>query len=278
MESKYLYKIAPGLNIEGGLPYLDMIKDPKIWVNLVLVLDRPLVDGVVFDEMLELLNSGNIEYSILENTVENLNEHQFLAVYLMIIGYYIEMSINNIKLETRQPKLIVHIHQDGNLKSCQILRDLIKKYVDNMMIHFDMRANIEYEVDKYTYITTKHKYDCDVLISLSQCAGLDPKLEPGALIVPNEFIPFSIKDNVINIDKTYKVTNDLRDSIGNILNSKYYKYAVEYIDSNYLSSKLSKNGKYKAEVKLENFSFGSILQVNDLWNPTDQNKTVDVCI
>lgn len=275
MQSKDLYKIAAGLNIEGGFPYLDIIKDHKIWVNLVLILDRPLVDGILFDDMLKLLDLDSKEYSILENTVENLNEHTFLAVYLMIIGYYISTSIANGKVGNL-PKIIIHIHQDGNLKTCQTLKKLIKQYVDSMMTYYDMKADISYDVDNYTYITTKHKYDCDVLISLSQCAGLDPELETGTFIVPTEFIPFYVKENVVCLDKTYQVVNDLRNSIDSILASKYCRYATDYVNGNYLSSKLSKNEKYKVDIKREYFSFGPIMQVDDLWNPTDSNKVVYV--
>ncbi len=43
-----------------------------------------------------------------------------------------------------------------------------------------------------------------------------------------------------------------------------------------MSSKVSKNEKYKADIKREYFSFGPMLQVDDLWNPTDSNNVVYV--
>lgn len=50
-----LYKFAGGLNIEGGHPQFHLskcnpTKRPK-WINLVLVLDRPLIDHIVFDDL-----------------------------------------------------------------------------------------------------------------------------------------------------------------------------------------------------------------------------------
>lgn len=72
-----------GLNIEGGFPQRDLIKtNPNgRWVNIIFVLDRPLIDNITFDEIL-----SNNKYPLLESAIDNLNEHHFLAAYLMVMS------------------------------------------------------------------------------------------------------------------------------------------------------------------------------------------------
>src|SRR5579863_9717735 len=82
-----LHKIAPGLNIEGGYPLLDLLKTNNngIWANIVLVLDRPLIDDIIFDDILK-----NNKYPLLENAIHDINEHKFLVAFLITTLYYIE--------------------------------------------------------------------------------------------------------------------------------------------------------------------------------------------
>jgi len=91
-----LHEIAEGLNIEGGFPGLDLRKVNKlgIWVNLVLVLDRPLIDNIVFDDLLK-----NNPYPLLENAIDEINEYKMFACYIMIVGYYLELLSMYIKME-----------------------------------------------------------------------------------------------------------------------------------------------------------------------------------
>ena len=87
IKSSQLYQIAGGLNIEGGFPSRDA--GPKIpWANLVLVLDRPLVDNVIFDDL--IADVRNKKYPLLENGVLELDEPKFLTAYLAIMAYYMQ--------------------------------------------------------------------------------------------------------------------------------------------------------------------------------------------
>src|SRR6185312_16480063 len=79
-----IYQLGGGLNIEGGYPLRDL-KKKSIWANIVVVLDRPLIDNIIFDDIL-----ANNKYPLLENALDDLNEHQFMAAYLLILAYYIE--------------------------------------------------------------------------------------------------------------------------------------------------------------------------------------------
>lgn len=261
---KNLFKTAGALNIEGGFP-VKYLNNNSLWVNLVLVLDRPLIDNIIFDEILK-----NNKYPLLENSIEELNEHKFMASYLMVIGYYIEngrLLLNKTKDEDLN--ITIHVHQD---KSCWLLIHMLRKYLKKMYEYFgfDMnKINIDYRTDDPYFISKSHNYcKTNILISLSQCAGLDPKLCSGELIIPNEFIPFNIDKNEVYCNQKYVVNNDLITRIDDILISKYNDYCVNYINKNYISFNPNKNYNAK-KLSKEDFKTTTILQVDKIWNPKD---------
>ena len=273
MELCNIYKLAGGLNIEGGFPCMDLHKtNPSgAWVNLVLVLDRPLVDKILFDDIFE-----NNTYPFLENAIDNLNEHNFLAAYIMIIGFYIKNGPKIFGCENRTFKIVVHIHQD---KKSMPLVEYLKYLIDTMVNYLNIATqNIEivYQTDDKTYVNSEHNYyDTDLLISLSQCAGLDPKLEPGALIIPDYFVPYDIDLSTIELYKKYKTENDLPTRLDDIIKSDYNKFAVNFINSIWTSP--NKIKKFCAsEFVTSDFNFTNLLQVNKLWNPTNDQEIVRI--
>ncbi|XWV25275.1 hypothetical protein QJ856_gp0495 [Tupanvirus deep ocean] len=274
MELGQLFHLAAGLNIEGGYPLLDLLKtNPKgKWINLILVLDRPLVDNITFDELF-----SNNKYPLLENAIDNLNENHFLASYLMIIGYYIDNGHQICcKNETEYLNITIHLHQDT---ASTPLLNLLKSYVevvikDNGLEHKKIKIN--YLTDEKTYVCSDHNYDdTDLLISLSQCAGLHPNLMPGSLIIPNQFIPYQIHDNIIYESLSYEMPNLLKKDLENVLFSKFNNYSVKYINDNYVSA--NPNKKFLAKEFTKNdFNVTNILQVDELWNPTNPKVLVKI--
>jgi len=271
-----LHKIAGGLNIEGGYPAKDLKKKNALWANLVIVLDRPLIDNIIFDDILT-----NNKYPLLENALDDLNEHQFLASYIMIIAYYINHGRKMLNYSLNDAlNITVHIHQDI---ACSPLIDYIKEYLSLLVTDFSIdltNIHIEYITDNTHYLKTITNYDkTDILISLSQCAGLSPDLPVGALIIPNEFIPYDIDSKMINGDHQYSVVNDLNRIIENILNSPYHQYAVNLINQKYQSHNPSKNGRHSASMMVNNnFVVTKILQVSKLWNPVDRTEMIKINI
>lgn len=271
--------IAEGLNIEGGNPYYDLCKSnpcyTTIWINLVLVLDRPLIDNVTFQELDEKMKKNS--YPLLENTVDNLNEHKMFGIYLMIIGYYLENG-RDILCKARGPlNIIIHIHQDefsGNLIK------ILKQYVTELCTFHNIDMNnikIDYKTDEYTYKATKYNYEnTDILLSFSQCAGLSSKLKPGDMIIPSIFIPYNIRKQRINKDQSYDVANHLMYSMERILESKFNMYSVNYVTNNYKSANLKKQNDKVGKLQQSDFFDGRILEVNELWNPTDTNELVNI--
>ena len=274
MELGNIHQFAGGLNIEGGYPCRDLHKTNSYgkWINCILVLDRPFVDKITFDEIF-----NNNKYPLLENAVECLNENHFLATYLMIIGYYLDNGHKLFNKNNNEKLFItIHIHQD---KASKPLVDILKNYVD-LMIDDDninlrnKNLSLEYLTDDKTYVCSEHNYrNTDLLISLSQCAGLDPKFEPGTLFVPIKFIPYHIDTKCINISDAYETENQLDIDLCNILASGYNTLSVDFINNNYLSSNPAK--KHLAKIlTASDFNYTNILQVDKLWNPVDVKELV----
>lgn len=267
-----LHRLATGLNIEGGDPGRDLRRtgSHKKWVNLVVVLDRPLVDHRLFDEI-----AATNPYPLLENAIPELNEPRFMIASLMMIGYYLARGHDLLCLPAEQPlRVRIHVHQDV---TCQPLLDLLKTYVDDLITAFELRGThltVEYQSDQKWYTASSHTYDSiDLLISLSQCAGLDPQLEPGTLIVPTEFIPYDIIKRQIHVSQLYTVDNDVCHHLNSMLGSPYHEYAVKYVKTHYRSANPTKQHPAK-ELTLAEFHLTPLLQVDRLWNPHDPQEQV----
>lgn len=278
-----LYKIAPGLNIEGGLPQHNLINNnliqskDVIWANVVIVLDCPLVGehNITFDELV-----ATNPYPLLENAIEEINEHKFLATYLMILGYYLE---NGRKLMCVSKddilNITVHIHQDD--KTCKPLRNIIINQLNELVKHFNIdvtHTEIVFRADTPTYVTTDQNCDnIHILISLSQCAGFDEKYPAGTMIIPTEFIPYDIKKKEINIKNKYQADNSLLKDLDDMLNSKFHKYAIEYINKNYQSNNPKKNKIHNvSKLSTKDFHHLPLLHVDQLWNPADRTEEITI--
>ena len=258
---KELYSLAKGLDIEGGWPAQDLNNGK--WINLVIVLDRPLIDHDLFDDIF-----ANNKYPLLENAIEQLDESRMLVAYLTIIGYYIYNGRNMVGISTSDTlRITVHIHQDV---TCQPLIDLLRSYVDDL---FSMESvTIDYCCDQKWY--KRRTYQTDILISLSQCAGLS-ELEPGTLLVPDTFIPYDIKNRAVHITRQYFVNNDLIGKIKDILNSKYHELSMKYIQQHYISANKKKQHKARLLIE-EDFHQTAMLQVAELWNPKNPEEEIHI--
>jgi hypothetical protein len=271
-----LHQLAGGLNIEGGDPGRDLRRTGahKIWVNLVVVLDRPLIDHQVFDEI-----AATNPYPLLENAIPELNEAKFFVAALTIIGYYLAHGHEMVgRPRDQRLRVRIHVHQDV---TCQPLISLLKAYVSDLMANFKFelsRFELDYRSDQKWYSASPHTYEStDLLISLSQCAGLDPKLEPGSLIVPTEFIPFDLVNGHIPLAQSYRVNNDIAASSRRVvmLASPYHQYAVKLVKQYYRSANPAKHHPAK-ELIWDDFHATPLLQVDRLWNPRDPQELVTI--
>jgi len=269
-----------GLNIEGGDPYLRLAKDHEgslkkfIWANLILVLDRPFVDHVVFEE---LWNDNR--FALLEPRIDNLNEHHFMAAFLMIIRYYI-MNAHDLlgKRDNEYIKITVHLHQDPSRIP---LLDIINQYLDALhQTDWPKVVLVEYLTDtdqiKYFQGTPTDYTQTDILISLSQCAGLSEDYLPGTLHIANRFVPFSISKGctVIEESKEYTVDNDLFTRLDDIIASTFNEESVWYVNKYYKSENPVKHNHQAHLFTKNDFPETVILQVDGIWNPKDPDELV----
>jgi hypothetical protein len=276
IQTKNLGSLSHGLNIEGGFPYLDLINyNPKaIWSNIIISLDNPIEDNVLFDHILETVNANN--YPLLENAIAELNEHQMLATLLLVALYYIENARNILNYDSEQTiNILIYIHQD---KIAINLINIIDYYLHELIKLFNINSfkiTLSYQTDNYIYIKTPQNYNCvDILLSFSQCAGLSHN-KPGTILIANEFIPFDIQNNKIYLSKKYTAKNDIFNRIHDMLNKDYNEKICDYINKNYISSNPEKKNVCDIVTRSE-FKITPILQVDDLWNPSDKDKNIEL--
>lgn len=250
---KTLSRFGAGLNIEGGFPCRDLPRT-SLWANAILVLDRPLIDLINFDEIVK-----NNPYPLLENAIPEINEKQFLVLYLSIIEFYLK---NGPKLLNKaNPTMIIHIHQDPNCAPLiKILTDLLIKRGLSV-------SSIKFETDKPNYQSMNHgKYTCDILISLSQCAGLDPDVPAGSMLISDTFIPLDLDNSMLLLDEKYTVKNSLMEHLPQIFEQDV-EDVVNFINSEYVSFNPNKHSQMAIIPKPSDFIRTNIIQVDKLWNP-----------
>ena len=148
----------------------------------------------------------------------------------------------------------------------------------NLVKEFGKEINSIYNIDCQIEVRTDHpfyekqEYKTDMVLSFSQCAGLDPQLEAGALIIPTTFIPFDCK--TVYPSKEYKMENVLAQDMAEILKSQYHDFVVKQM-SNYKSDNVKKLHKPRA-LTMSDFHVSKILQVDGIWNPKNGDELVKV--
>lgn len=248
-----------GLNIEGGFPYEDLSHihgDDAIWSNIIFVLDRPLVDHLTFENVLNETNTK--KYNMIERMFDKFNEHTMFSIMTTIITHYVKKY---------DEPIIVHIHQ-LSFFSHNII-NLLKSMINKKMLE-----NITFITDNNTYYESRNEIieqykKSRIVLSFSQCAGFNKDHDSGTIYIANEFIPFNVNTNTISINESYKIKNDIINNLENILNGDDYQNIIDYIDSNYFDNESNINKKYEKSVKLtlSDFIETKILQVDNLWNP-----------
>src|SRR6202012_847125 len=129
----------------------DLIKTSNnkniLWANIVIPLDRPIVDNVVFSKILDDMEKN--KYPLLENVIQEINEHNMFSVYLMTICYYIENGRKLTNLKSTDPlNIVVHVHQDIR---CLPLIAIIKNMISGMIKEHNIGMTntvIDYKTDK----------------------------------------------------------------------------------------------------------------------------------
>ena len=247
-----------GLNIEGGFPG----QDCKVkWVSHVTILDDPIRTKVTFDQLLKEVNEN--KYPMLENGVKGINEPRYLASYLAIMGYY--MAKHN--------RITVHVHQFPD--QCGWLVDQLKSYVKLICDEFKFEnKEVDFRTDNPFY--QRQTYNCEVLISLSQCAGVGSTMSAeGDMIAADTFIPFDVKSGTMQLSKKYKVENTLIKDQEDLLSSIYLRFAILHF-KDYKSANLDKSHKVPDNKSDFVFYHVPLLQAGGIWNPKSGKEVVKI--
>lgn len=190
------------LNIEGPRPFIrlhaeNLTQDARpLWLNAAMVLDCPLADNREHKarETFAQIEARQLQnaWPILENAIVDINEHQMLAFMLAFVQGALELARTQAEARGRQVCVCVHVHQFA--ANAAFFIAFLRQHVQVPDV-----ARIEYTHDqtrdasgKGTFLTdyacTAVRYaGVDMLISLSQCAGIDQELRPGDWVVADHF-------------------------------------------------------------------------------------------
>jgi hypothetical protein len=255
-----LHLLASGLNIEGGWPRLDLlgVSPSTSWANVVVVLDRPLVDGRMFDHIKQTRVKNG--WPLLENVIEELDETRFLRSLLRILAFYLE----------RYQRVVVHVHQAP--EDAAGLVGILTPAAAALRTKFP-GLPVRWRTDDPFYTRRSPPTDCDLLLSLSQCAGFQRHLGPGSLIIPQRFIPFDPDTDIVDLSNAYEVINVLTKDWPYVESDiQNFNWAEQFL-INYKSPNPNKSHSSLATSRGQpTLLNATILQVRNLWNPLKKHS------
>jgi hypothetical protein len=276
-----LGRVAAGLNIEGGYPGIDAGPNCR-WINVVSVLDRPLVDNLPFDQLKQKVLEN--KYDLLEAGVDMLDEKRLLQILISILSFYI----------SKYKSIIVHIHQAP--EDAKGLQSILQQAVNEMATD----CKIQWRTDNPFYIRqplTQPQAStpqtaavavvaaaAECVLSLSQCAGFLSCQPPGTLLIPSRFVPFDVKSNTVYMSKSYEVANGFLADVVQIAQAKEHhefaaKCLIKFKSQNVKKALSDLQGTIDPADFLDSFRVPTaLLQVSDLWNPTQLTANQPISI
>lgn len=226
-------------------------------------------------------------------------EAQLLVVahYVLNASKYVVSAKNGDDIRTNATKngdgdkkifqtIAVHFHQDTKIwnfirKFDAWLHDILLQIAPSLHIWTSLDAKVNpnenendakslrlyYYTDDPDFVsslaTKNFKYEPkpDILISLSQCAGLNPVYEDGDLLYPTRFIPLNMKDESANSG----VQNHFSVVRNDMFSGHLPECVKNYVNKYYVSDNITK--KHNACLQSKDFFPIDILVVDKLWNP-----------
>ena len=186
-----------------------------------------------------------------------------LAV-LMIIDHF---KVNN-------NNLYIQIHRGSSgLIYIKLLTAILQDYYKDEILHVDNNVftfsnGFTLELDNgYKPETLKEHPGYHTLFSLSLMGGLSHSLPSGTITLPNRFIPFDTNNLRLDFTRIYEPNNYLIEIIDDILSvnqEKYFNTINTFKSQNpmkcYSAARLDNNH--------EDFTCVTVLQIDELWNPS----------
>ena len=287
-----LKHIADGLNIEGGTIYQEYLRKEQIWANLCVILDRPFEDGV---EWLELTHSNT--FPLKEAAILDYNEAQVNLTYATVMHYYITHAHEILAKSTDQiAKILIQVHRNTSgprhlelLEEilCQCYPDLEKiklitpdlpKSKYELFSYFFPAINVQVD---YCYgvapenLGEQGKYkEVDIVLSFSLVAGFHPDWKSGSLLIPHQYIPFSLKNVHLAFDEQYFVQNHLNQILGDLIKNQNDD-VLNTINSHFYSLNPEKLNLKAKKLHQDDFKKATLLQVDGLFNPSQLPPTFE---
>ena len=276
-----LHNYADALYIEGGIIPKQHLTNDAIWVNLAVVLDQPVVTGETLDKITE-----NNKFTLKEASILNYNEKKVNLAYTAIIDYYLNNANKIIKNTTlnKPIKMVWHIHRNSSANNhLKLLLNLLNYYIkSNQLIKLPINKSKRNFLGYY-YYTTKNilievksgikgedleqDQDTNIVLSFSMAAGLNTSLPSSSLLIPNKFIPYSVNNNEIILDKEYQVNNHLIYSLLDILKETQKKEHI-FITNKQIQSENQQKTFLLEPLKKTDFTIATILQADAMFYPS----------
>lgn len=283
-----LKHFADGLNIEGGTIYQKYLQPQQIWSNLCIVLDRPFEDGI---EWQELTNSNT--FPLKEAAILDYNEAQVNFTYATIMHYYITHAHKILaKPASHVAKILIQVYRNTSgprhvdlleqfLCHCYPHLEKIKQEKDDLskyerFSYFFPDQNVQVD---YCYgvapenLGERKKYsEIDIVLSFSLVAGLHSDWKSGSLLIPNQHIPFSLKNAHLALDGRYSTQNHLNQILCDLIENQDDEI-LQKINEQFYSLNPHKHHLIAKKLTQQDFKNAILLQVDGLFNPSQLSPT-----
>lgn len=119
----------------------------------------------------------------------------------------------------------------------------------------------------------KSSYDADIVISFSLVAGFNPEWTTSSLLVPDTFVPVTLKG--IHLKDEYTIVNHLKIVLPQLV-AEQNEETLGQINTYHRSLSAHKQKLLAKKLELADFKFAKIIQVDGMFNPSKQHPTFEV--
>ena len=275
--------VADGLNIEGGTIPKHYLRRNQIWANLCLILDRPFEDNVEWQQ----LTNSNV-FPLKEASILNYNEAQVNFAYATVMHYYITHShlITN-KPDKQLVKMVVQVHRNTSgplqlelleqlLLQCFPELEGVKQFSPSsspcpelfayLFPQMNLKVAFCYGSTPENLEKLRKKYDgADIVLSFSLEAGLHASWKSGSLLIPDQYVPFSLKNLVFAPQAQYLVRNHLKEVVSDMINQQDERI-LKIVNEKFKSLNSLKSNLDAKKLAPEYYKEAVLLQVDNKFN------------
>jgi hypothetical protein len=278
-----IHLVADALNPEGGTIAQKYLQPHQVWANLCVVLDRPFQDGIEWDEL-----TRNNQFPLKEASLLNYNEAQVNLAYAAILNYYITKAHKIAKKNVDdEVKLLIQVHRNtSGPKHLKLLESLLT-YCYPELVGEKYTADQTCKQELFGYHFTENKVlaqfcfgtfpeylgdmgkykDADIVLSFSLVAGFHPNFPSGSLLIPTEWVPFSLGKMELYENQKYTVRNHIVEVIQEIIASQN-DALIQSINRKFLSLNALKQDQKAKRLTLDDFKRARLVQVDGMFNPS----------